>query len=241
MPRLAFRRPAALVATLALVCVACEPAPDPPPAAASATPPDGTPGGELVTIFDGKTLAGWTGEEGLWTVAEIDGVPAIVGTSQGLDHNTFLTTDRVFGDFDLTFEMKLSPNAANSGVQFRSERFLKEAEEGQTPGPDSEMRGYQADAGATWWGKLYEENARGMLYPAKNKPEQTSAEAEVKPNDWNVYRIRAEGDRVRTWLNGTPSVDLVDPKGRKEGVIGLQMHSGGPLTVKWRRFVMRTL
>ena len=56
-----------------------------------------------------------------------------------------------------------------------------------------------------------------------------------------MYRIRAEGDRIRTWLNGKPSVDLVDPAGRKTGLIGLQMHSGGPMVVRWRRFELREL
>ena len=215
-----------------------DPAPaDPPALTETAEEPENV--GEPIALFDGATLAGWTGEEGLWSVEQTDGGPAIVGTSTGLDHNTFLTTDRAFGDFDLTFEMQLTPNEANSGVQFRSERIKEEGEE--TAGLDSEMRGYQADAGAGWWGKLYEESLRGMLYPAKDQPDQRSAESAVKPGEWNVYRIRAEGDRVRTWLNGVPSVDLVDPEGREEGVIGLQMHSGGPMTVKWRRFAMREL
>ena len=90
-----------------------------------------------------------------------------------------------------------------------------------------------------WWGKLYEERARGMLYG--DAPDQPTAADAVKPGDWNVYRIRAEGDRVRTWINGTPSVDLTDPAGANTGVIGLQLHSGGPLVVMFRDFQMRTL
>ena len=101
------------------------------------------------------------------------------------------------------------------------------------------MRGYQADMGAGWWGKLYEENLRGMLYGGE--PGQKTAEAAVKPGEWNAYRIRAEGDRIRTWINGKPSVDLTDPEGRKKGVIGLQMHSGGPMEVRFRRLVLKPL
>ena len=213
-----------------------------PPAGTNA-PPVGDGEAGRVELFDGKTLAGWTGEKGLWAVEPTpDGdasVPAIVGRSDGLDHNTFLTTTREFADFDLTFEVKLTPDAANSGVQFRSVRLPRKGSE--TVAVDGEMRGYQADMGKGWWGKLYEESARGMLYPAEGKPEQESAGAAVKPGEWTVYRIRAEGDRIRTWLNGTPSVDLVDPDGRKTGLIGLQMHSGGPMVVRWRRFVLREL
>ena len=50
------------------------------------------------------------------------------------------------------FDVKLVENQGNSGIQFRSEAL-----------PDGEMRGYQADIGVGWWGKLYEENRRGLL------------------------------------------------------------------------------
>ena len=217
-------------------------------AAALAVPGDAEP--DVVRLFDGETLAGWTGETHLWSVepGEDGGPPCIVGTSPGLDHNTFLTTDRSFADFDLTFECKLTPDTANSGVQFRSERIAEEGDDasrgGHPPGPASEMRGYQADMGAGWWGKLYEENLRGMLYggsPDAPRPDQPTAADAVKPGEWNTYRIRAKGDRIRTWINGEPSADLVDPAGRKAGVIGLQMHSGGPMEVRFRELEVREL
>ena len=197
-----------------------------------------------VPLFDGETLAGWAGETNYWSVEPpAGGEPAcILGRSPGLGHNTFLTTDREYSDFDLTFETKLTPDDANSGVQFRSERIAEAGEE--TAGPASEMRGYQADMGAGWWGKLYEENLRGMLYggkPDAPRPDQPVAAAAVKPGEWNRIRIRAEGDRVRTWINGEPSVDLVDPEGRKSGVIGLQIHSGGALEVRFRGLELRDL
>ena len=197
-----------------------------------------------VQLFNGETLAGWAGEPGLWRVEPgAGGEPAcIVGSSPGLDHNTFLTTDRAFGDFDLTFECRLTPDAANSGVQFRSERIAEEGED--EAGPDSEIRGYQADMGAGWWGKLYEENLRGMLYggtPGAPRPDQPTAAAAVRPGAWNTYRVRCEGDRVRTWINGEASADLLDPAGRKTGVVGLQMHSGGPMQVRFRGLELREL
>ena len=57
------------------------------------------------------------------------------------------------GDFRLTLNVKLVENEGNSGIQFRSE-----------PLPDGEVKGYQADVGPGWWGKLYEENGRGLLW-----------------------------------------------------------------------------
>ena len=181
-------------------------------------------------LFDG-TLDGWTGEKRYWSVETVDGEPEVVGRSPGLDHNTFLTRDEPLGDFDLTFQVKLTPPDANSGVQFRSERI---AEDGEKAGPDSEMRGYQADIGRGWWGKLYEENGRGMLF-------EDSADDAVKHGGWNTYRVRAVGHEIRTWLNGTPSVRLTDPDGATDGLLALQIHSGGPMEVRFRRFALERM
>lgn len=166
------------------------------------------------TLFNGQDLTGWHDEESLWSVE--NGV--IVGTSSGIKHNTFLVSDLVVDDFDLTVEVKLTPNSANSGIQFRS--ALLES---------GEMKGYQADMGAGWWGKLYEESGRGMLA-------NTSRKKFVKPGEWNTYRIRAVDHHIQTWLNGHPCVDLQDSEGAEEGRIGLQIHAGGPLEVRFRNF-----
>lgn len=163
-------------------------------------------------FFNGKDLAGWTGDENLWRVEDGE----IVGTSPGIKKNTFLVSDLMVGDFDLTLEAKLTPNKENSGIQFRSE-----------PLPDGEMKGYQADMGAGWWGKLYEESGRALLW-------DKSGEQHVNRDGWNTYRVRAVGDHIETWINGEKCVDLTDPEGAKQGVIGLQIHAGGPLEVRFR-------
>jgi len=118
------------------------------------------------------------------------------------------------GGFRLTLKVKLTPNKENSGIQFRSEAL-----------PDGEMKGPQADVGAGWWGKLYEENGRGLLW-------DKSGEKHIKPDDWNEYEIVAEGGQVRTYLNGKRCVDLNDAAIARKGVFGLQIHAGGTLEVR---------
>jgi hypothetical protein len=164
------------------------------------------------TLFNGRDLTGWVGDPALWKVA--DG--AIVGTSPGLGHNSFLVSDLSAADFTLRLEVKLTPNSENSGIQFRS-----------TPLPDGEVKGYQADAGAGWWGKLYEEQGRALLW-------DRSGEAHVKPGEWNAYEIRAVGSRIETRINGQLCVDLDDPAGAREGIFALQIHAGGPMEVRFR-------
>jgi hypothetical protein len=126
-------------------------------------------------------------------------------------------------DFRLTLKVKLTPNKENSGVQFRSEAL-----------PDGEMKGPQADVGAGWWGKLYEESGRGLLW-------DRSGEKHVRPDDWNTYVVEAVGLRVRTWINGQLCVDLEDAKLSRRGIFGLQIHSGGPMEVRFKDIRLEVL
>jgi putative heme-binding domain-containing protein len=169
----------------------------------------------VALFFNGKDLANWTGNPAVWRVENGE----IVGASKtGLKQNDFLKSEFVLDDFRLVFQVKLTPNDANSGVQFRSEPF-----EGH------EMKGPQADIGAGWWGKLYEENGRGLL---SDEP----GDAFVKVNDWNTYEILAVGGKIRTAINGQLCTDLDDPKVARRGVVGLQVHSGGSIEVRFKDF-----
>jgi putative membrane-bound dehydrogenase-like protein len=163
-------------------------------------------------FFNGKDLAGWDGDPGLWKVEGGD----IVGRSPGLKRNEFLRSQMAAGDFRLTVKVKLVPDAGNSGIQLRSEAL-----------PDGEMRGPQADIGAGWWGKLYDENGRGVLWDKPGDPF-------VKRDGWNDYEVVATGTRIRTWLNGKLCVDLDDPSGPRRGIFALQLHSGDPMEVRFK-------
>ncbi|MCS7023050.1 MAG: DUF1080 domain-containing protein [Gemmataceae bacterium] len=164
-------------------------------------------------FFNGKDLTGWDGDKTLWKVENGE----IVGkTITGLKRNNFLVSQLAVEDFKLSLKVKLVPNKENSGIQFRSVLL-----------PDGEMRGPQADIGAGWWGKLYEESGRGLL--AKE-----GGEKYVKPDDWNDYVIEAIGPRVRIWINGQLCTDYTDEKLARRGVIGLQIHSGGPMEIRFR-------
>jgi hypothetical protein len=163
-------------------------------------------------FFNGKDLNNWDGDKKLWSVENGE----IVGKSPGLKQNEFLKSHLVAGDFRLTLKVKLTPNKENSGIQFRSEVL-----------PNGDVKGYQADIGAGWWGKLYEEHGRAILW-------DKSGEAHVKVNDWNDYEIVAEGSKIKTFLNGKPCVDLDDPKGARRGIFAVQLHSGGPMEVRFK-------
>jgi putative heme-binding domain-containing protein len=166
-------------------------------------------------FFNGVDLTGWDGDQTLWSVS--DGV--LTGKTESvLKHNEFLTSQMVLDDFRLILEVKLTPNSENSGIQFRSR-----------PQGNGEVKGYQADAGAGWWGKLYEELGRGLLW-------DKSGEQHVLQNQWNRYEILAVGHRIQTAINGHTCVDLNDPDGDLQGMTAFQIHSGGPMTVQFKNF-----
>jgi putative heme-binding domain-containing protein len=170
-------------------------------------------------FFNGKDLTGWYGNPKLWSVENGE----IVGKSPGIPRNEFLKSHLTVEDFRLTLKIKLVPNKENSGVQFHSDAL-----------PDGEMRGPQADVGLGWWGKLYEENGRGMVW-------DKSGEKHVKADQWNEYEIVAEGSHVRTYINGQLCVNLDDPALARRGIFGLQIHAGGPMEARFKDIKLEVL
>jgi len=178
------------------------------------------------SLFDGKTLAGWEGDLKWWRVQ--DGVITGGSTTTKIPQNQFLATTRSFQNFELRLKIKLTGDPKigfiNSGVQLRSLRVPQ----------STEMSGYQVDAGDGWWGKLYDESRRNKVIATS--AQLTAVAAAVRPGDWNEYRIRVEGPRLRSWLNGVAALDYTetDPTIALDGHIGLQIHSGGPALAQFK-------
>ncbi len=175
-------------------------------------------------LFNGKDLTGWDGDLSLWKVVD----KAIVGDSAGIPHNQFLGTTEEFGDFELKLEFRLRDGVGNSGIQFRSKRVLT----------TTEVSGYQADIGESYWGCLYDESRRNKVLV------QPPADFEkgLKKGDWNEYSIRAEKDQIVLKINGVTTVDYREPDSEipRKGIIALQVHSGGPLKVEFRNIMIKT-
>ncbi|HEY1173743.1 MAG TPA: family 16 glycoside hydrolase [Verrucomicrobiae bacterium] len=165
-------------------------------------------------FFNGKNLDGWSGAKGNWKVENGE----LIGTSPALKKNEWLVAPLAVGDFRLIVEVKLAPNAGNSGIQFRSEAL-----------PDGEVKGYQADIGVGWWGKLYEEHGRALLW-------KEDGDKHVKKDDWNTYEIVAVGSHIKTAINGQTCVDMEDTAGKRQGIIAFQLHSGNvPFEIRLRK------
>jgi len=202
-------------------------------------------------LFNGKDLTGWKGLD-FWSVEDgcITGRTTKEKPTKG---NTFLVWQGgEVGDFEFTFKYKIV--GGNSGVQYRSKVVDEKA---------FVVSGYQADfeAGKTYSGILYEEKGRGILAqrgqktvikdgekPGKAKVEVTgevgkSAEiqAKIKAEDWNEYRIVAQGGHLQHFINGVQTVDVTDQTavGAKKGILALQLHAGPAMVVQFKDLVLK--
>jgi hypothetical protein len=190
----------------------------------------------FVPLFDGKTFDGWEGNLKVFRIEHKDGAAelkegAIVGGSlkERIARNDYLCTKRSYSDFELRLKFKLLGPEVNAGVQIRSERVPH----------SNEMIGYQADMGQTYWGCLYDERRHKLL----TGPTPAQQQKLVRRNAWNEYRILCEGRHVQFWLNGHKTVDYTEPDTSipQVGVIGLQIHQGGPTEAWYKDILIKQL
>lgn len=186
-------------------------------------------------LFNGENLEGWTQKNGTASFAAEEG--AVVGRTAVGSPNSFLCTTNDYRNFELTFEVKVD-DGLNSGVQIRS-RSLPEYQSGRVHGPQVEIEALD-DQGMGDAGYIYSE-ATGRNWLSTERVIQDA----FKNGEWNRYHVRAVGDRLQTWLNGTKIEDLTDPESFDSGFIGLQVHGipqdQGPFEVRWRDIQIRTL
>jgi hypothetical protein len=201
---------------------------------------------DLKPLFDGKTLDGWKQHGGQAKYRVENG--EIIGSSVPNTPNSFLCTEKEYGDFILELEFKVDP-ALNSGVQIRSQVFDKETEidvEGKKKKvPADRVHGYQVEidpSDRAFSGGIYDEARRGRFL--QDLKDNEPARKAFKQNDWNKFRIECRGDSIKTWINGVPAVDLKDSVTPK-GLIALQVHGVGnrtePLEVRWRNILIQEL
>jgi len=178
---------------------------------------DNSPG--TLSLFDGKTLTGWKAhnpaEQALWTVK--NGFITGGDAQKKVKSNTYLVTEKEFGDFEFRCLFRLSGDPAtgliNSGIQYRSK-----IENGN-------MVGYQADIGNGYWGDIYDEHRRGKLIGG----DLSILKKILKEDGWNSYIVRVKGNRHELYINGVKTCDYTenDNSVPTKGIIGIQLHGGG--------------
>jgi len=217
----------------------------------------------FVSLFNGKDLTGWDGDPRLWSVK--DGAIRGETTQENKAHGNTFCVWRAGRVKDFILKIKFRIAGGNSGVQYRSKEVDK-----------WRIAGYQAEVcngGSV--GFLYHERARGSLVRVGQFVEITPG-ADGKANkrvlgavadrkalaaakyyqrsDWNEYTIIAQGNYLRHYLNGHPTIALIDndrtcdPKDPKdtrgrtmEGLLALQIHAGPPMVVEFKDIRLKAL
>lgn len=169
-------------------------------------------------LFDGISLNGWKKVAGnaMYVVED----KAIVGTTTSNTPNTFLLSEKRYGDFILELEFKIDDEKTNSGIQFRSQ-YDEKGHEGK-----GLVYGYQYEldpSSRAWSAGIYDEGRRGWLYPLDLN---AKAKSLFKPGEYNKVRIECIGTLTQTFLNGNPVAILEDGMDLS-GHIALQVHSIG--------------
>ncbi len=206
----------------------------------------------FVSIFDGKTLAGWKPSTlGTATYKVVDGT--IYGQTVEGSPNTFLLSEKQFGNFELQFEVKVH-DKLNSGCQIRSREkseadLAKSGKDGKPAKDLNRFFGPQVEIEASPGQSAYiygEATGRGWLSPEPQEKEHSHDY--VKNGEWNKFRIVAQGKRIQTFINGNAVADLSDEQiyeTHPKGHIGLQVHGikkgTGPFDVAWRNIRIKEL
>ncbi len=165
------------------------------------------------TIFDGKSLDGWTAIGGADWVLKDGTVSADKGSTG------FLMSKQRYGDFELRAEFWVSEDA-NSGIFIRC----------GDPTAISLDTAYEVNI---WDQRPDQSYATGAIVNvAKVSPVPKAG------GHWNVMLIRAQGDRFTVTLNGRRTVDNARDARLREGHIGLQYGMG---TVRFRKVEIRPL
>ena len=199
---------------------------------------------EWTNLFNGKNLKGWIQKNGTATY-RIEG-DAITGKTNEGSPNSFLCTKKLYGDFELQFEVKVA-NELNSGVQIRSQTKPvpddSPVEFGRVNGPQVEIEASGANGAEA--GYVYgEATGRGWL----TTQDRLKPHKHFKDGEWNQFRIVAQGPKIETWINGVKIETLVDEeiyKTHSKGFIGLQVHGirkgTGPYEVSWKNIKIKEL
>ena len=206
-------------------------------------------------IFNGKDLTGWDGDPAFWSVKDGRIIAQVSPGVRVKNHTYLIWQGPKLRDFEL--QVMLRSSQGNSGIDYRAEPVHKDKD-----GQDLKwtIRGYQSDIAKGWMGSLYnwgkpgaqpsqfvvvtgKENVTKYIGSIADKDALLKA-GYYKPEDWNEFTIIARGSHILHRINGYLVAEFIDNSRdtRKEGVFGLQVHSGrGPFLNEFKDIRIKQL
>ncbi len=215
----------------------------------AAEPDDG-----FVSMFDGKTLDGWSVSspeaEKAWRVQ--NGI--IVG--EGDPGTSYLIYDknRDIADFEMKFSYRF-PGKGNSGVNIRARKDETGKRDYQSYHVDLGHVGIGDRVLGAWDfhtpGRREHGCSRGerLVIDENDQPTRYPIEGavtvdDIRKDDWNDVHVIAKGNRFQYFINGKPSSEFTEhlPKERRleSGMIQLQLHDLG-MIVHFKDLKLKTL
>ena len=212
----------------------------------------------MTPLFNGKDLEGWSGDPRLWSVRDgvIHGETTVATPAEG---NTFLLWQGgVTEDFELRLSFRCTAEN-NSGIQYRSRHITE-----PTVRNAWVVRGYQHELR----NELTLPNVAGFIYDEGGKRSRICLVGErarwtgqgkvvdatlidqadyaklFRVDDFNHVVIRAEGNRIRHFMNGRLTLDFADDDpalALRSGILALQLHAGKPMWAEFRDLRIREL
>lgn len=180
-------------------------------------------GERSANLFDGKTLEGWNCQpvenSAHWSASQGE----LMGENPDLEAS-ILWTGETFRDFELDLDYMALTGDYDSGVFIRGE-------------------GHQVQIGIS---RSLQKDMTACIYaPVDNQGSYPGQAPHVEDHhqagEWNHLKIVVSGHRIRTILNGEPLVDYMAVNMPEEGPLGLQLHGGVHMGIKFRNIRLREI
>ncbi|MFC1762594.1 DUF1080 domain-containing protein [Planctomycetota bacterium] len=178
--------------------------------------PASEPNEPWVSLFNGKDFTGWKIIGGRGKAWIQDGAITCHQVSNTVEH-AFVCTEKKYGDFILEADAKIE-GQLHTGFLFRC--IDTDPETAKVC-----LYGYQVKIDPTprrWTGGIFDDYGDRWEWYYPLEKSETARQA-FKMNEWNHFRIEAIGNRLKVWVNGVPTTNLIHDK-YDNGYIALKIH-----------------
>ncbi len=220
----------------------------------------------FVSIFDGESFDGWVGDDPYWSVKN-GAIHGEITPETIIDRNRFLIYQGdIPADFELKLEYRISEKG-NSGINYRSEvveginyyalagyQFDLDGAKNLT-GSNYEERNRSTLASI---GEVTElptvEGSRSLEPRVKNYwtarvvtdtlGTRTQLTAHIRDGQWNEVHLIVRGYHMQHFVNGVLMSEVRDQdtiNRRKDGLLGVQVHIGPPMTIEYKNIRIKDL
>ena len=176
-----------------------------------------------ISLFDGKSLEGWECDPPEQIVDWKAVAGELVGENPG-EQASIIWTNQNFRDFEVELDYVTLTDDYDSGIFIRG-------------------LSHQVQIGIS---RSLQKDMTACIYAPEDEqgsyPGQTDKVVAIhKLLEWNHLKVIVTGKRIQTILNGEPMVDYTGIVLEDEGPLGLQLHGGVHMTVKFRNIKVREL